>query len=58
MHKLDAAIQMLDKYRKAASTFVGYGGSCALSAIELDTIISLLEDTRTNLVLESVRAPG
>ena len=57
-HKLDTAIDMLSKYEKAASEFAGYRGNCVLTAVELRTIVSLLEDTKTNVALELARAPG
>ena len=58
MHKLDIAIDMLTRYKQAANEFAGYRGSCVLTATELNTIVSLLEDARTELVLDLVRAPG
>lgn len=58
MHKLNTAINMLEKYQLAANNFDGYREGCVLSSFELQAIVSLLKDTRTELVLDMARAPG
>lgn len=58
MNKLDTAIDMLDKYRSVASLFGGYAsGSCVLTEVELNTIVSLLNDARAELTLDIIRVP-
>ena len=58
MDKLDRAIDMLNRYKHAANSFAGYQGRCVLTAVELNTIVSLLENARTDLTLDLIRAPG